>query len=172
VRMAVHHLFASTPTGSGTVRERVIAVAAGSGAGAKALAAALTVAVIAGGSIGATHLLGHSHASRAHHRTLLRTVPPPPVAPAAEPARPARGRVSTVAHAPAGRSSPRSARRAPLAPGHVVSSAPRAAPPPALGHYEPGGFAYLGVPTTSPPHAADPSAAAASAHEEGGPFSP
>ena len=168
-RVAVHRVLAWAPTGSGSVRERVVALAARGGAGAKAVAAALTVAVIAGGSIGATRLLEHPRARPAHHVL----VPSPPAPPLATHGPPVRTRVvpartTTVLRRPA----PSSARRPVHAPGRVVANVARPIDRSALERYEPGGFAYLGVPTSSAPAAVDPPAAHAAAREEGGAFSP
>ena len=57
------------PFGSGGVRERAAALLAGSGVAAKVAAGVATVAVIAGGTIGATHLLNHEPARHRHRRS-------------------------------------------------------------------------------------------------------
>jgi RNA polymerase sigma factor (sigma-70 family) len=59
---------ASAAQGGGGVRERATAVLGAGGVGAKLTAGAITVAVVAGGAIGATHALEH-HTGRAHHHT-------------------------------------------------------------------------------------------------------
>jgi RNA polymerase sigma factor (sigma-70 family) len=51
-------LWASLGRGAGGVRERGVALVVSAGAGAKITAAMVTVAVVAGGTIGATHTLG------------------------------------------------------------------------------------------------------------------
>ena len=54
------------PFGSGGVRERAVALLASGGAAAKVATGVATVAVIAGGTIGATHLLNHEPAPHRH----------------------------------------------------------------------------------------------------------
>ncbi|MHB8490914.1 MAG: hypothetical protein ACYDA6_01690, partial [Solirubrobacteraceae bacterium] len=154
--------------GQGGVRERAAALLAGSGVGAKVAIGALTVAVIAGGSIGATHIFEHPGTSH------LRLAPPsvPAVSAAAmapvdllgsglaAPARVRTRRGPQISRRPRG-----------LAPGHVVASAPRPSRRSALPRYEPGGFAYLGVPASASPPASNPEPVH-SAGGGGGAFSP
>jgi RNA polymerase sigma factor (sigma-70 family) len=59
--------WASLGRGAGGVRERTVALVGSGGAGAKLTAAAVTVAVVAGGAIGATHALGRHTAPRPSH---------------------------------------------------------------------------------------------------------
>jgi len=140
-------------------RERAAALLASAGAATKLAAGAATLALLAGGAVTATHALEH-------HRTL-----PPrhrPVAPAA-PTRLANRDVDLAQPAFAGSiSAPaRHARHRPatprLAPGHVVAHNSQKSSSPV--RLEPGGFAYLGVPTHTP----KPTAAAA---QTGSAFSP
>jgi RNA polymerase sigma factor (sigma-70 family) len=63
--------WASLGQGGGGVRERTVALVAAGGAGAKLTAGVVTVAVIAGGAIGATHALEHQPV-RAHRHTAAR----------------------------------------------------------------------------------------------------
>jgi RNA polymerase sigma factor (sigma-70 family) len=58
----------SPGSGTGGARERAATLIAGGGAGAKLTAGVVTVAVIAGGAVGATHALQHP-ATRAHHHS-------------------------------------------------------------------------------------------------------
>ena len=53
--------------GQGGVRERAVALLLGAGAGAKVAAGVVSVAVIAGGTIGATHVFEHPRAHPRHH---------------------------------------------------------------------------------------------------------
>jgi|SRR5271166_763734 len=158
----------------GGVRERVIAAAAGGGVAAKLAAGAATVAIIAGGTLGASHLQAHRHKGSRHVARSARLT-----GAAAASARSARSANPAVATASGPRTVP--SRRT----GGQVASHPR----------EPGGFAFLGVPaahseagaraqaaSTSAPEASGPQrpseapkASAVSAHESqtgGGPFSP
>jgi len=150
--------------GQGGARERAVALLAGGGASAKLAAGIATVAVIAGGTITATHALEH-HPRAARHPATQRANRPvedtDPAIPAAAPA--------TLPH-----SSPRVvvARRR-SAPGHVVTIAHAASTATSANRSEPGGFAYLGVPAGKPAAApAQPAAQTATATHTGGPFSP
>jgi DNA-directed RNA polymerase specialized sigma24 family protein len=170
-RMLQHRLMPDgSPIGPGGARERAAALLAGSGAAAKVAATVATVAVIAGGTVVATS--GQSHtAPRRSHPT------PASAAPAARPN-------TTVSHPTATRlvsptkprraAAHRTGRRGRFAPGHAVIRHPRPSPATsASAQREPGGFAYLGVPTTSsapiqPAH----TARASGGQSGGGPFSP
>jgi DNA-directed RNA polymerase specialized sigma24 family protein len=175
-RMLLHRFMpGGVPAGPGGVRERAAALLAGGGAAAKIAAGVATVAVIAGGTI-ATHVLDHGPSARAHHlasrssgsaRQALTT----PLVPALAP---------TVGQAPV--RAPRQAsrgqrrRRGGSAPGRVLASVHRASSGGAGRQREPGCFACLGVPTSTPPAATSASAQAPEAHAAsqsgGGPFSP
>lgn len=156
-------------SGGGGVRERVIAAAAGSGVAAKLAAGAATVALVAGGTLGASHL------QSGHHETKRQT------------------RVGRVTHHPAPVAA--GAADGPV-PAPVAATPPPPAPSPTRSttvtprSREPGGFAFLGVPaastartptraqaastlpretTEAPPHRA----ATPNEHQTGGgPFSP
>jgi RNA polymerase sigma factor (sigma-70 family) len=147
-------------SGGGGVRERVIATAAGSGVAAKLAAGAATVAIIAGGTLSATHPQSHRDRAGRPRERAARVVP-------------AKAHVITAAHA--AQASP------------VTSSAPpsRASDTSVAGtptqHHEPGGFAFLGVPAGNPapaPTRAHVASAQPQSHGEplpqkgGGPFSP
>jgi len=155
--------------GGGGVRERAIAAAAGSGVAAKLAAGAATVAVIAGGTLGASHIQ-----ARRHHDGTARAHAAARLAPRAVP-------VAAAADTPA----PAASSAAPPAPRSQESHTPAAAHP-----REPGGFAFLGVPaggaaqsptrarvaSTEPQETAQAparTAAPSSQHQSGGgPFSP
>jgi DNA-directed RNA polymerase specialized sigma24 family protein len=174
-RMLLHRFMPNgVPAGPGGVRERAAALLAGGGAAAKIAAGAATIAVLAGGTI-ATHVLDHGPAARAHHlasrasgsaRQTLTTPLVPALAPAV-------GQAPVRAPHQAPRSQRR--RRGSSAPGRVLASVHRAKSGQA-DQREPGGFAYLGVPTSTPPTATSASARAPEAHaasqSDGGPFSP
>lgn len=157
----------------GGVRERVIAAAASSGVAAKLATGAATVAIIAGGTLGASPLRAHrqnASGHRAKSAIVTRTAP-------------SRTPRLTSAYTPVG------AAPAPRPP--HVSGGDEATHP-----HEPGGFAFLGVPASgqseAPTHARAastssparneprarseaPKASAGSADEHqtgGGPFSP
>jgi len=155
-RLAGH----AVPPGGGGVRERAVALLAGSGAAAKVAAGVATVAVIAGGTIGATRVLDQPR-TRHHADAQLALGAPAPRTPRIV----QRQALATVA-APAKHGGPSRPAR---------GSSRRAAPPtPAVntgGQREPGGFAYLGVPSGTPPPAGEATARTAATHG-GGPFSP
>jgi len=156
--------------GQDGVRERAVALLAGGGVSVKLAAGIAAVAVVAGGTIGATHQLVQ-HPRHHHHLALTGTGSPAvvvaqPVA-LTRPFLPAQHARSPHAH---------TARRRPASPGHVAATS-RALSARAGARREPGGFAYLGVPTTtttttttSTPSPAD--TAGADGHTTGGPFSP
>jgi RNA polymerase sigma factor (sigma-70 family) len=148
----------------GGARERAATLLAGGGASAKLAAGIVTAAVVAGATVTATHALGHheQHAPRRHAApsTLVRASRP---ANYAQPARPA----ATAAASHVYRAPVVQRRRSH---GHVVATAHLAAKKAAGNAREPGGFAYLGVPThttTTPPPPPPPAVA-----QSGGPFSP
>jgi hypothetical protein len=160
IRLATH-----TWSGAGQTRERILALLAGGGASAKIAAGVATVAVLAG-AIDATHPFAHhqSHHQHPHPRTSSASPPPPIDLP------------SAANHSPAARTAPGAIRpakprhvlrRTPARqPGRVVRLRPAAGRP---GQYEPGGFAYLGVPHGSP---ATNVKRSMTTQRGGGPFSP
>jgi DNA-directed RNA polymerase specialized sigma24 family protein len=167
----LQHRFApdGLPMGPGGVRERAAALLAGTGAAAKLAAGVATVAVIAGGTIGATHVLDHKPAPHRHHAAAPLGV--------SEPSRPIASQLTATppvlraafqphrSAAPARRHRARSqAHRRPSSRTVASASSPAA-------RREPGGFAYLGVPTESS-SASAPAPASAASHSSGGQFSP
>ena len=164
--------FSPGTSGGGGIRENTIALLAGSSASAKlAIAGMMTVAAIAGGTLTATHTLEHhphprSHAAT-HASTTARTTEPvdfttPAPAPFMSPPSERSPHTAATAH--------------PNSPGHVVAIAHSASSHSTSIRREPGGFAYLGVPTNTPaptpappPVPAQPTRTAA---HTGGPFSP
>jgi RNA polymerase sigma factor (sigma-70 family) len=156
------------PVGSGGLRERAVAMIAGGGAAAKAAATVATVIVV-GGTIGVTHVLDHGSATRHHHRAKHRpraaqraSVLPSPltVPPIVKEAASTQQRAARGAH----RRGHLSSRRSASSSKHlsaVASTATR----------EPGGFAYLGVPSSTQPTSTSSSAHVASS-SGGGQFSP
>lgn len=170
-RMLQHRLIPDgSPLTPGGARERAVALVAGGGAAAKAAITVATVAVIAGGTIVATHELDHTSTPHPHRA----------VAGAAAPARRAPA-ITNQATGPL--VSPIASRRTPPphaghrrpAPGHVVSARPhRTGATSASVQREPGGFAYLGVPTTTTTAPVAPAQIARASEDQsgGGPFSP
>jgi RNA polymerase sigma factor (sigma-70 family) len=169
-RLLLHRLGIDTvPLGQGGVRERAVALLAGGGVGAKVAVGVVTVGVIAGGAV-ATHVLqqtpvSHHHAAQgpaAAARAGAPTPQPlsaPPIAALSTSAHP---RVHTSIRPPKRRASHR----------HATSTRP-AAGSSAVEQREPGGFAYLGVPTsTSTPTGSARVASASEGQSGGGPFSP
>lgn len=151
-----------SPLTPGGVRERAAALVAGGGAAAKAAITVATVAVIAGGTIVATHELNHNPAPVPHR--------------AAAPARRAPT-ITNQATAPIAsrRTPPPHAGHPGPAPGHVVSARPHhTGVTSASVQREPGGFAYLGVPTTTSAAPVAPAQIARASEDQsgGGPFSP
>ncbi|HWJ49767.1 MAG TPA: sigma-70 family RNA polymerase sigma factor [Solirubrobacteraceae bacterium] len=143
------------PFGAGGVRERATALLAGGGAFAKIAAGVATLAVIS--TIGASHILEHKTATHQHqHRQARVTTAPAPapapassIAPRPRPTRRAR-RVTRPVSRPKARQRP---------PSKATSTA--------SGQYEPGGFAYLGVPTES-----RSTSESSTSQTGGGPFGP
>ena len=173
-----------TPNGMtatpGGVRERAVALFAGSGATAKAAAGVVTVAAIAGGTIGISHSLGPAH--KAHARPHVR---PQHLIPAAEGMAatpvvltgPSPGSALPRTHSHTQRHSPPA-----FGPGHTVPYPSRQAVQRiSEQQHEPPGFAYLGVPASDDmPHdipsptlnTTGPRSADTSARVSGGPFTP
>jgi len=154
--------------GQGGARERAATLLAGGGASAKLAAGIATVAAIAGAGITATRALEHHHphphpAARATN--LARATLPVELA---LPSLPAPAGTAVLPHA-----SRHAAARHQSAPGHVVASAHEATRPSDPNRREPGGFAYLGVPTSTPtPTPVSVQQPAQTATHTGGPFSP
>jgi RNA polymerase sigma factor (sigma-70 family) len=164
-RTIQHRLAADgVPFGSGGVRERAAALLTGGGIGAKAAAGVLTVAVIAGGAV-ATRVLDHPPAHHPHHAA--------PGAAATPSASAAPAQLLGASPAPSLGASVKRTRRTTRhprlsGPGRVLTGIHHASRPSAAGQREPGGFAYLGVPTG----ASAPEPAHTAANSSGGPFSP
>lgn len=169
-RLLLHRLGIDTaPVGQGGVRERAVALLAGGGLGAKVAVGVVTVGVIAGGAV-ATHVLEQSPSPHRHHVAPSAAAPPGAATPAgrllsAPPAAALSTSVDRSVHT-SRRSHHSSSRR-------VLTSTRRANSTSAAGQREPGGFAYLGVPTTtSPPSASAQAASTSEGQSGGGPFSP
>jgi RNA polymerase sigma factor (sigma-70 family) len=155
------------PLGQGGVRERAAALLASSGVTAKVAAGAAIVAMIAGGTVGARHVLDDPTSHYRHHaaratveRTQAQATPAnllkTPITPA------------TDVSSPKAPHSSRHKYRA--SPGRVPPSVDRATAHSARN--EPGGFAYLGVPTSTSGLTSAPEHAHSAARSGGGPFSP
>jgi RNA polymerase sigma factor (sigma-70 family) len=167
-RTLQHRLAADgLPLGQSGVRERAAALLTSSGV-AKVATGVVTVAVIAGGTIGVTHVLERPPAHRPHHAT-------PSAAARTRATLPAAQLVGALPAPSLGASAQRTVRSprrpGPSSPGRVLAGAHHAGGPSAASQREPGGFAYLGVPTaTSPSGAGEPAHTAA--YSSGGAFSP
>jgi DNA-directed RNA polymerase specialized sigma24 family protein len=150
------------PLGPGGVRERATALLLGTGAAAKLAVGVATVAVIAGSTIGATTVLNHKPTHHhQHHAATQAATPQPDSAISAPP----------IAEPPAPRTQTHHQQRA-ASPAHqraVRRAVPRSVSPTV--QREPGGFAYLGVPT-EPSSTSPPAAARTASNSSGGPFSP
>lgn len=171
-RLLAHRLGIETaPFGQGGVRERTIAVLAGSGAGAKIAVGVVTLGVLAGGAV-ATHVLDQSPQAPHRHSAHSAAAAPAPAALTSGP-------LSAPLSAPAPRTGthhsshtagrPRHRRTATH---HPSSATRRLARSSAGGQREPGGFAYLGVPTTATAPAPASAASSSEGQHGGGPFSP
>lgn len=172
----------SAPLGQGTLRERTVALLAGSGTAAKIAAGVAALSVLAGGAV-ATHVLEQSPPAR-HHNAAPSTSATPTSAPPSTSL--IGGDLSATLSAPkprtdAQRSGHSSRRSHPARARHRRGSARRsaAATPTvtratASEQREPGGFAYLGVPTASSTSSASTAQAASSSEDQssGGQFSP
>jgi RNA polymerase sigma factor (sigma-70 family) len=163
-RMLLHRLgIDTTPLGQGGVRERAVAMLAGAGVGAKVAAGVVTVGVLAGGAV-ATHVLEHSPPSKPHHA--LTAAVAPPAAPALAP-------LSALSARSSGTSAVRTFRRPRASVRHALSKTHTQARASGIERREPGGFAYLGVPTrTSAPGASARVASSSEDQRGGGAFSP
>jgi RNA polymerase sigma factor (sigma-70 family) len=170
-RLQLHRLGIDTaPVGQGGVRERAIALLAGGGVGAKVAAGVVAVSVIAGGAV-ATHVLEQSPAPHRHHAPRSAAAAPREV--------PATGRLLSAAPAASlSTSSHRSVHtsRHPrhASPRRVLGTTHRATRSSAAGQREPGGFAYLGVPTGTAGARSEPAHVASTSEGQsgGGPFTP
>lgn len=182
----------TTPTGtlgggSGMpdgVRERTIALLAGSGASAKIAAGAITAAVIAGGAITAatiTHTtVAHHHA--AHRRPRVHTsvvIPAAPRPAGADYTSPPPGQQQQQQQAaPRQAHHPAMTAHSAASPGHILTHMAAHTAASAEVRREPGGFAYLGVPTTRPSTTPRPTdittttTKAPQSQQQGGAFSP
>jgi hypothetical protein len=150
------------PSTQGSARERAAELLAGGGAAAKVAAGLASLAVVAGGAVGATHLLAHPRGHRTHHASSAAAAAPGPATTPASLAAPHSTRPSRAVGAA------RSHRHA-SGPGHVVPI-PRDRTRRTTGApYQPGGFAYLGVPTSTNSPASAPAQVASNG---GGLFSP
>jgi DNA-directed RNA polymerase specialized sigma24 family protein len=163
-RLLLHRLGIDTaPVGQGGVRERAVALLAGGGVGAKVAVGVVTVGVLAGGAV-ATHVLEQSPSPHRHH--LARS------AAAAPRAAPATGRLLSAAPSASLSTSVHRSVHTSRRPHHSssrrVASTRRTDSTSAAGQREPGGFAYLGVPTNSSPASTSAQAASTSAHQGGG----
>jgi hypothetical protein len=144
----IHHrlLTGNLPFWGGGVRERAGALLTGGGfAAAKLTAGTATLALLAGGAIDATRIMEH-HA---------RTRTPAPTANLSED-QPDPGESLQAFFASSWQvSAQRRVRRTPgralsAAPGRVVGIPRRISVPPRLRQRDPGGFAFLGIPTSKP----------------------
>jgi DNA-directed RNA polymerase specialized sigma24 family protein len=169
-RLLLHRLGIDTvPVGQGGARERAVALLAGGGVGAKVAVGVVTVGVLAGGAV-ATHVLEQSPSPQRHH--VARS------AAAAPRAAPATGRLLSAAPAASLSTSVHRSVHTPRRPHHsssrrVLASTRRTNSTSATRQREPGGFAYLGVPTNTSPPSTSAQAASTSAHQSGGgQFSP
>lgn len=160
--------------GTGAVRERAVALLASGGATAKLAAGVATVAVIAGGTIGATHALEHSH-SRSHQGLRRHAA-----------ASQHTMSTATVAGAVEQQTNPQGSAQHSVAPARSLRRQRSSA---GGEQREPGGFSYLGVPSASAgqtsgqvrassasvsPASSQSASKAADGEEQhgGGPFSP
>jgi RNA polymerase sigma factor (sigma-70 family) len=152
--------------GTGGVRERAAVLLAGGGVAGKVAAGVATVAVIAGGTIGATHVLDRPLAHHRGSRSVL-AAPIPQRTGIAARVLPSPAPLAGARRQPpysAGRQR-RSGSEHPLPRAHAAGEQNGAA------RREPGGFAYLGVPTGTAPAGTGEGAHAAVAGG-GGPFTP
>lgn len=170
VRTLQHRLLTDgLPLGQGGVRERAAALLTGSGITVKvATTAVVTVAVIAGGTIGVKHALEHPPPHHPHQTTPSTIATSPATAPTtglvgASFILPIGASVHRTAHTPTHRRS---------SPGRVLTATHHPSRPNAARQHEPGGFAYLGVPTGASTPASAPEQPHTTAHSNGGEFSP
>ncbi|HTZ62660.1 MAG TPA: sigma-70 family RNA polymerase sigma factor [Solirubrobacteraceae bacterium] len=138
--LAERYLPGGMPGAGGLARERAAALVAGSGAAGKIAAGIATVAVITGSTIGVRSALEHPNTST-HHRAAHRSTVSAPVAsgvasPSA--AQATSGQSSGYVQAPGRSLAHAKPAPVPASPAVTQASAPT---------HEPGGFAYLGVPS-------------------------
>lgn len=171
-RLLAHRLGIETaPFGQGGVRERTIAVLAGGSAGAKIAVGVVTLGVLAGGAV-ATHVLEQS--PQAPHRHLAHSAAVTPLPASATPGPLSASPFASTLRTGAGRNrhiTSRSRHRR-TATHHRPGATQGLARSGAAGQREPGGFAYLGVPTTAAPAAPAGVASSSEGQHGGGPFSP
>jgi RNA polymerase sigma factor (sigma-70 family) len=156
------------PAGPG-VRERAAALLAGGGMAAKTAAGVATVVAVAGGAIGVSHVLQRD--GRARHRPAVSQSTAPRQKSSTIPSAVTATPVVRPAATPPRTSSHPVRRRSRAASTHARSHGHRARPSEPTGQHEPGGFAYLGVPTTTGP-AGTPEPAQTASQTGGGQFSP
>ncbi len=135
--------YGAPPPGGG-IREGAVATLAGGGVAAKLAAGAATVAVLAGGTIGATHALRHPQRQTHRPRNATRS-----------------GRAGAASRLPTA-SAVEPVEQAPTdaAGEHARLAGSQGAEPRKSGSaHEPGGFAYLGVPARSPSGPGEPARA-------------
>jgi RNA polymerase sigma factor (sigma-70 family) len=132
-----------TPTGAGGVREGAVAALAGAGVTAKVAATVATVVVVASGTTAGVVIEQGAHARRAHatrrRAALARQRTVAPAAPSPAPIIRATSSSNVSARIP----------RARIGHQGSVSTSHRAVSAPGE-RREPGGFAYLGVPSSGP----------------------
>lgn len=179
----IHILTRFTHFPTAGARERITETVAGTSAATKVAAGIISVALLAGGTIGISRNLGPSHKTHTHPRaqgTLLTPVVQETTATPVALTGPAPSNPPTHTH-----NNSSSSRYAPPAfgPGHTVPYPP---PKHAVHHtagqqHEPPGFAYLGVParstpanntTSSAPNTTISRPAHALTSRNGGPFTP
>src|SRR5665213_491997 len=109
------------PFAQGAVRERTATLLAGGGVSAKVAAGVLSVAVIAGGTIGATHVLEHPRAQHPHRATPDDRAAPPVTASRVGLAPAPLAPIGSVGGVSVRRAAPTSKRARRSSPGHVIS---------------------------------------------------
>src|SRR5271165_6254930 len=168
-RLQLHRLgIDAAPVGQGGVRERAVALLAGGSVGAKVAVGVVTVSVIAGGAV-ATHVLEHNPLHRRHAARSAAAAPGPAASAERLLSAPPAASLSTSVHG--GVHTSRRPRHA--SPRRALGTTHRAGSTSTAGQREPGGFAYLGVPTSaSTPSASARVASASEGQSGGGPFSP
>lgn len=165
VRRLAYRLGFRAATGPGTgARERAVALLTNSAPVTKITVAVATVGVLSGGAVGSHVLAQHAHSDKPARR-IAPALAASPRSLGTEPARPADESRPVTRQTSAAR------RRTMLARSNAVRRAGRRSPGPT----RQGGFAYLGVPTTTSAPArgaAQSSAAEPVEQHSGGPFSP
>ncbi len=166
-RTLQHRLVADgLPLGQGGVRERAAALLTGTGVAAKVATGVATVAVIAGGAV-ATHVLNHAPAHHTHHVVHRAETVPHATVPAAlvgaSPGPSLASHVHPTVHIPRHLHHSKPSR---------VLGAHQSARQSTVRQREPGGFAYLGVPTATSTPTGSPEPAHTATQSSGGAFSP